>query len=128
MKKKKTSRKAKNKVIYYPKIEIIREFKVNKRRKPYKKRKQTIVKKKRGPRGPYKKRNKAQISYLQLNAYTSKILALTQKLLCWSSLARMFNRADCSSVVSKLVVRSLDICFSGVLRLHKRAKILNETR
>lgn len=122
MKKKKTSRKAKNKAVY-PKIEIIKELKINKRRKPYKKRKQTIAKKKRGPRGHYKKRNKAQISYLQLNAYTSKILALTQKLLCWSALARMFNRADCSSVVSKLVIRSVDICFSVVLRLHKRAKI-----
>ena len=123
MKKKKTSRKAKNKAISYPKIEIIREFKVNKRRKPYKKRKVQAKTQKRAPRGPYKKRNKAQISYLQLNAYTSKILALTQKLLCWSALAKMFKRADCSSVVSKLVIRSVDICFSVVLRLHKRAKI-----
>ena len=123
MKKKKTSRKAKNKAISCPKIEIIKELKINKRRKPYKKRKKVIAKKKRGPRGPYKKRNKAQISYLRLNAYTSKILALTQKLLCRSALAKMFKRADCSSVVSKLVVRSVDICFSVVLRLHKRAKI-----
>ncbi|MBR2921976.1 MAG: hypothetical protein IKL48_04845 [Elusimicrobiaceae bacterium] len=117
--KKKINRKAKKKAVY-PKIEIIRELKLNKRRKPYKKRKQTIAKQKRGPRGPYKKRNKAQISYLQLNAYTSKILALTQKLLCWSALAKMFNRADCSSVVSKLVVRSVDICFSVVLRLYRK--------
>lgn len=123
MKKKNTSRKAKNKVISYPKIEIIKELKINKRRKPYKKRKVQAKTKKRAPRIPYKKRNKAQISYLQLNAYTSKILALAQKLLCWSALAKMFKRADCSSVVSKVVVRSVDICFSVVLRLHKRAKI-----
>lgn len=120
MKKKKTSRKAKNKAISYPKIEIIKDLKINKRRKPYKKRKVQAQTKKRGPRGPYKKRNKAQISYLQLNSYTSKILALTQKLLCRSALAKMFNRADCSSVVSKLVVRSVDICFSVVLRLYRK--------
>ncbi len=123
MKKKNTSRKAKNKAISCPKIEIIKELKINKRRKPYKKRKVQAKTKKRGPRGPYKKRNKAQISYLQLNAYTSKILALAQKAFGFSALAKMFNRADCSSVVSKLVVRSVDICFSVVLRLHKRAKI-----
>ena len=120
MKKKNTSRKAKNKAISYPKIEIIKELKINKRRKPYKKRKKMLSEQKRGPRGPYKKRNKAQINYLQLNAYTSKILALTQKLLCWSALAKTFNRADCSSVVSKLVVRSVDICFSVVLRLYRK--------
>ena len=118
MKKKQINRKAKNKAVY-PKIEIIKELKINKRRKPYKKRKQTKTKK----QCPYKKRKKAQKSYLQLNKYTSKILALTQKLLCWSALAKMFKRADCSSVVSKLVIRSVDICFSVVLRLHKRAKI-----
>ena len=120
MKKKKTSRKAKNKSISCPKIEIIKELKINKRRKPYKKRKKMLSDQKRGPRGPYKKHNKAQISYLQLNAYPSKILALTQKLLCWSALAKMFKRADCSSVVSKLVVRSVDICFSVVLRLYRK--------
>ena len=123
MKKKKTSKKAKNKAISYPKIEIIKELKINKRRKPYKKRKQTIAKQKRGPRGPYKKRKKAQKSYLPLNKYTSKILALAQKAFGFSALAKIFKRADCSSVVSKLVVRSVDICFSVVLRLHKRAKI-----
>lgn len=120
MKKKQINRKSKNKVISYPKIEIIKELKINKRRKPYKKRKVQAKTKKRGPRGPYKKRNKAQISYLQLNAYTSKILDLSQKLLCWSSLAKIFKRADCSSVVSKLVVRSVDICFSVVLRLYRK--------
>ena len=120
MKKKKTSRKAKNKAISYPKIEIIRELKLNKRRKPYKKRKQTIAKQKRDPRGPYKKRKKAQKSYLPLNKYTSKILALAQKAFGFSALAKMFNRADCSSVVSKLVVRSVDICFSVVVRLYRK--------
>lgn len=120
MKKKKTSRKAKNKAISYPKIEIIKELKINKRRKPYKKRKQTTAKKKRGPRGPYKKRNKVQKSYLRLNAYTFKILALAQKAFGFSALAKMFNRADYSSVVSKLVVRSIDCCFSVVLRLYRK--------
>ncbi len=120
MKKKKTSRKAKNKAISYPKIEIIKDLKINKRRKPYKKRKVQAKTKKRGPRGPYKKRNKAQISYLQLNAYSSKILALTQKLLCWSSLAKMFNRADCSSIVATVMVRSVDVCLAFAVRLYKR--------
>lgn len=120
MKKKKTSRKAKNKDISCPKIEIIKELKINKRRKPYKKRKQTRAKKKRALRGPYKKRNKAQISYLQLNAYTSKILDLTQKLLCWSALAKMFKRADCSSIVATVMVRSVDVCLAFAVRLYKR--------
>ena len=119
MKKKQINRKAKNKAVY-PKIEIIKELKINKRRKPYKKRKQTTAKKKRGPRGPYKKRNKAQISYLRLNAYTSKILALTQKLLCWSALARMFKRADCSSIVATVMVQSVDVCLAFAVRLYKR--------
>ncbi len=118
MKKKKTSRKAKNKAISYPKIEIIRELKLNKRRKPYKKRKQTIAKKKRGTRSHYKKSSTQ--GYLNLNKYINKFLVCVQKVVSASALGKMFKRADCSSIVATVMVRSVDVCLAFAVRLYRK--------
>ncbi len=117
MKKKQINRKAKNKAVY-PKIEIIKELKINKRRKPYKKRKQTIAKKKRGPRGHYKKGSTQ--GYLNLNKYINKFLVCVQKVVSASALGKMFKRADCSSIVATVMVRSVDVCLAFAIRLYKR--------
>ena len=119
MKKKKINRKSKNKAVY-PKIEIIKELKINKRRKPYKKRKQTIAKQKRGPRGPYKKKKYSTQCWFNLDQYINKVLVWVQKIISTSALGKMFKRNDCSSVVATMMVRSVDVCLAFVVRLYKR--------